>query len=258
MKLALALCAAPLLLAQEAAVFETAAIKPVAIDAPCSNGSMIQPMTGGGLRVECMSLKPMLTWAYQVQNFQISGGPAWVESMRWNIMAKADAAAGAGALEYEKMSDAQRAQTLERVRRRLQALLAERFQLVIRRESREQAVYSLTVAKGGPKLKESENQSASGFIRGGRNEVISKGAFLAQLAHFLAIPLRRPVIDNTGLAAHYDFELHWTPEAPPGGDAQPGPTVFTAIQEQLGLRLEAAKAPVDLLVIERVEKPVDN
>src|ERR1043165_9835594 len=111
MKLALALWALPLLVAQETPVFETAAIKPVAVDAPCSNGSMIQPMTGGGLRVECKSLKPMFTWAYQVQNFQISGCPAWVESARWNIMAKADAAAGAGALEYEKMSDAQRTET---------------------------------------------------------------------------------------------------------------------------------------------------
>src|SRR4051812_18248264 len=108
MKLALALCAVPLVLAaQEAPVFETASIKPVAADAPCDNGSMLQPMTGGGLRVECMSLKPMLTWAYEVQNFQISGGPGWVESMRWNIMAKPDpAAVGPGALEFEKMTDA--------------------------------------------------------------------------------------------------------------------------------------------------------
>ena len=252
-----------MLLAQSAPprpAFETATVKPSPPDGQCA--SMIEPMTGGGLRIACLPLNAILAWTYQVQNYQISGGPGWLTSAHWDILAKpAPPGPDDGpALEYEKMTDAQRARSSELVRQRLQSLLTERFQLVIRRETREQPAYALTVAKSGPRLKESADQSKSGFLGRGRSQITSRGSQLPLFAQYLAIDLRRPVVDRTGLTAHYDFHLEWTPET--AGSASenrdPGASIFTAIQEQLGLRLESIKAPVDLLVIERAERPVEN
>jgi uncharacterized protein (TIGR03435 family) len=252
--LAIAVCASALL-AQDVA-FETSSIKPAEPGAAC-NG-MIEPMTGGGLRVECVNLKALLTWAYQVQTYQISGGPSWFESASWNIMAKA--APVASAIEYEKMTDEERKRSSELIRRRLQSLLTERFQLTLRRETRDQPVYSLTVAKNGPKLKESADQAKSGFLSRRPGRITSRGALLATFAQFLGVDMGRPVLDRTGLAAHYDFQLEWTPDrrtATPDA-TETGPTIFTAIQEQLGLKLEPAKGPVEMLIIERAEKPADQ
>jgi uncharacterized protein (TIGR03435 family) len=236
---------APILLSAQS--FETASIKPVEPGGPCQ--SMIAPMTGGGLRVECVGLTSLITWAYQVQNYQLSGGPAWIHSTSWNIMAKAPAVEGA--IEYENMTDDQRKESSALARKRLQNLLAERFQLTLRRESREQSVYTLTIGRAGPKLKESEDQSKSGMVARGRGRLICRGGLLDVAAQMLAVDLGRPVINQTGLAKHYDFEVHWTTE---GAE---GPSVFTAIQE-LGLKLEATKAPVEMLVIERAERPSEN
>ncbi len=247
--------------------FETASVKPTERDSACSNGSVIGPMPGGGLRVECLALKSILTWAYDVQDYQISGGPSWIASDRWNILAKpASDVPQDGPIQYEKMNDAQRRTYMALVRQRLQALLAERFQLQLRHEAREQTMYALTVAKNGPKLKESADQSVSGFLKRGRGQITGKGAQIETLAQFLAIDVRRPIIDRTGLTSRYDFTLDWTPDRAPSADdagkaaaADPtGPTVFTALQEQLGLRLESQKGPVDTLVIDRVTKPSEN
>ncbi len=141
------------------------------------------------------------------------------------------------------------------------ALLAERFQLVLRREEREQTAYVLTVAKGGPKMKE----SAPGMIRRGNGEILSKGSQMGSFVRFLAVDLRRPVTDATGLTGTYEFDLKWTPDRPANTEPDAattrdpaGPTIFTAIEEQLGLRLESRKTPVETRFIERVDKPSDN
>jgi bla regulator protein blaR1 len=220
-------------------------------------------MPGGGLRVECLSLKTIITWAYEVQDYQVSDGPAWVESTRWTIIATAGAVDTGNPIDYEKMDDAQRKRSMDLVRLRLQALLAERFHLTLRHEAREQTIYALTIAKSGTKLKESADQSRSGFLRRGRGQIEARGAQLDALAQFLAVDLLRPVVDRTGLSAHYDFKLDWSPDLPgasgsggrdAGADTS-GPTLLTAIQEQLGLRLESRKGPVETLVIEHAEKP---
>jgi uncharacterized protein (TIGR03435 family) len=242
------------------ATFETASIKPTPPDAQCG---MIQPMPGGGLRIECLNLKTILVWAYDVQNYQISGGPAWAESQRWDILAKPAAMEGAtsGPAEYANMDDSHRKQYMSAVRQRLQALLADRFQLALRHEMREQTVYVLAVAKGGPKMKESANQSESAFIKRGRGQITARGAQMEGLIRFLAIDVQRPITDRTGLTRHYDFTLEWTPDPPANAESHKdspdasGPTVFTALQEQLGLRLESQKGPVETLVIDRAEKP---
>jgi uncharacterized protein (TIGR03435 family) len=197
----------------------------------------------------------MLTWAYDVQRYQISGGPEWVESQRWNILATPPGPADPSIpTQYQEMNEQQRKTSMAAVKARLQALLADRFQLTLRRESHGQTVYALMVAKSGPKLQEAADQTKSGSIFRGPNKVESKGRTLDSLAQMLGTDLQRPVLDRTGLTAHYDFKLEWTPDSAERTDAA-GPTLFTAIQEQLGLRLESQKAPVEMLVIENVVKP---
>jgi uncharacterized protein (TIGR03435 family) len=247
--------------------FETASIKPVAANAACANGSMIGPMPGGALRVECLPLKAIVAWAFQAQNYQISGLPAWTETERFDIAAKPpeeERAKEPGPARYQDMTDEQRARFMDLSRRRLQALLADRFHLVVRHEAREQTAYVLTVAKGGPKMKESADQSAAGGISRGPGRIKGEGQRMEAFVTFLAVSVQRPVIDQTGLKAHYDFNLTWTPERPASAGAAPevsepsGPSIFTAIEEQLGLRLESRKVPVDTLVIDRIERPSEN
>lgn len=221
---------------------------------------MIEPMAGGGLRIDCLSLRTILTYAFDVQDYQISGGPAWAGSDGWSIVAKASGSESpdAGPVHYEDMTDAQRKMFSDLIRQRLQALLADRFQLVLRHDIREQITYALTVSKGGAKMTESADQSRADVLRRGRGQITSNGARMEALARFLAIDLRRPVIDRTGLTAHYDFKLEWTPDTDQQDPDSPAPSLFTAIQEQLGLRLESEKGPVEVLVIERAEKPTGN
>ena len=233
------------LLAQRSA-FEVASIRPTGPDERCG---IIEPLPGGGLRVCGLALKTVVTWAYDVQDYQIVGGPSWIEKDAWDILAKppADIAQSAPA-EYEKMTAPQQAAYSKLVRSRLQLLLAERFHLQLRHEMREQTAYALMPAKGGPKMKE----SAGGMIHRGRGEIVSRGANMESLARFLAVDLRRPVANETNLAGIYEFTPQWTPDNTP--DAS-GPSIFTAIEEQLGLRLEARKAPVETLVIEKADRP---
>ena len=240
----------------ERPAFDVASIKPSEPDSP----GMIGPTTGGGLNAEGMTLKTMIAWAYGVQGYQISGGPAWMYSTRWSILAKPPALGStAGVLEYEKMTDADRASTMSLVKRRTQTLLEERFQLTIQREAREQTVFALSIAKGGVKMKESEDQSQSDFIRRGKGLVIARNCRTALLAEYLGLDLDRPVIDRTGLTAHFDFRLEFTPDS--GGTAEatdPGASLATAVQSQLGLRLDLTKAAVDTLVIQKAEKASGN
>jgi bla regulator protein BlaR1 len=257
--------------------FEVASIKPSGSD-DRRVSIMMQP--GGGLRTTGSTLKMLLTMAYDVREFQISGGPAWINTDRYDIMAKAERSTGAENPpgDPRTMTDEQRKTVGDQMRERLRALLADRFQLTLHRESKEQSVYALVVAKNGPKLQESQTKEGTGprgpMMRMGRGELSGQGVRLDMLASTLSNQLGRTVIDRTGLKGNFDFKLTWTPDPgqsatplgggpPPGADAPPppdpnGPSVFTALQEQLGLRLESQKGPVEMLVIDRVEKPSEN
>jgi uncharacterized protein (TIGR03435 family) len=141
----------------------------------------------------------------------------------------------------------------------LQQLLADRFALRLHRETKEITIYSLIVGKNGPKLK--EGGSAGPYLsRPSPGRLAGQRASMSSLASALAGNLGRPVIDNTGLKGGYDFSLEWTADAAP--DAVPadtsGPSLFTALQDQLGLRLESKKAPIEVLIIDRAEKPSPN
>jgi bla regulator protein blaR1 len=220
---------------------------------PGGDGSrrMIQFVPGGGLRVTGATLKFLLAVAYNVLDVQISGGPAWINSDHFNIVAKSERGESESAPDdIHKMTDAQMKTSVELIRQKLQALLADRFQLTLHHESKEQPVYRLVIGKDGPKLQESLSKQERHMMMG-RGELSGDGAPFEMLVSNLSSQLGRPVIDRTGLTGHYDFKLQWAPDSN-------GPSIFTAIQEQLGLRLESERGPVDILVIDRAEKPSEN
>jgi bla regulator protein blaR1 len=256
--------------------FEVASVKPSGTN---DRRIMIQIQPGGSFRTSGSTLKMLVTFAYDVREFQVSGGPGWINTDRFDIVAKAERSSAAETLpdDPRKMTEEQRKTVGDQMRERLQALLTDRFQLTLHRETKEQSVYALVIAKSGSKLQASQAKEADG-PRGrmmmNRGELSGEGVPLEMLTRTLSSQLGRTVIDRTGLKGNFDFKLTWTPDpgqsaAPPSGgppsgaDAPPppdpnGPSVFTALQEQLGLRLESQKGPVEMLVIDRVEKPSEN
>jgi uncharacterized protein (TIGR03435 family) len=187
-------------------------------------------------------------------------------------MARSDAESAKGLEDIAKMTDAQRKTVREQMGERLRALLADRFQLVVHKETKDQPIYALVVSKNGAKLKEAKAvEGARQGMSMNRGRLEGFAAPMEMLGQTLSNVTARPVIDKTGLTAKYDFVLEWTPEA--GADARAqgfgngvtepapapgGPTIFTALQEQLGLRLESQKGPVPNIVIDRAEKPSEN
>jgi bla regulator protein BlaR1 len=255
--------------------FEVASIKR---SAQYDGRTLIQVQPAGGLRTSGATLRYLVTLAYGVRPFQISGGLGWIDSDRFDIVAKPErgAASDNAADDLRNMTDSQRETAQEQMRLRLQALLADRFQLVIHRETKEGAVYALVVGKSGAKLKPADGREETGFrgLRIGAGQLTGSVASLEMLVTALSNQLGRPGLDWTGLKGNFDFKLEWTPDAAQtavagGGPTLPsagspaapdpgGPSLFTAIQEQLGLRLESQKGPVETIVIDRVERPSDN
>lgn len=206
---------------------------------------------GGRLTVTNQILRGMVTFAYGVQYWQIAGAPGWFETDRFDITAKAE-------------GDPSRDEMLAMFR----ALLEDRFQMKLHRETREGPTYELTVAKNGPKfqkaapLKENERANvytyrtgsptapAISLIRAGRS------ASMAMLASALQSQLSRPVIDKTGLAGEFDFRVEFAAD---DSHLDEFPSLFTALQDQLGLKLEPAKGQVEMIVIDHAERtPKEN
>jgi bla regulator protein blaR1 len=237
--------------------FTVASIKP---NRSSDDRFMMRFLPGGGLTATGVTLKMLIMNAYEVAGYQIVGAPAWVGTERWNIEAKADGVRGT--LKREE-SDAM-----------LQRLLEDRFQLKSHRESKKLPAYALVVAKGGAKLKAhaaadgARPQESFGF-----GSAAGTGVPIPDLAFQLSQGLGRPVLDRTGLQGRYDFTLEWTPAPgeftaaaiglpPRAGPPRPvdpnRPSIFTALEEQLGLRLKSTKAPVEILTIDHVEQPSEN
>jgi uncharacterized protein (TIGR03435 family) len=246
---ALAAAVAAALLAQPpAAKFEVASVKD---SAPNQRGYSIAP-AGGGMKARNCPLSTVIQEAYAIQPFQLSAGPSWIRTARYDIDAKAgDAQAARGQL-----------------RAMLQSLLADRFQLAVHRETRELPVYSLTIAKGGPKLTPVPNPPAAHGVdfRNGGTLILGRAATMQELAEALSFRVERSVTDHTGLDGRYDFRIEFTPdeavprfgeEHAPLGDVD-GSSLFTALQEQAGLRLESSRGPVPILVVDRVARPSAN
>ena len=177
-------------------------------------------------------------------SFQLASGPNWLDTDKFDIIAETG--------RREEISQ-------DQLKLLLQSLLAERFHLKIHLERREEPVYGLMTDKSGPKLtKATAHETGSGMNthrESGRVIMKGTGVPISELATNLGNQLGRFVIDSTGLEGHYDFLLQFAPVQAQESD---GPSLFTAVREQLGLRLEPQKAPVEVWVIDRAEKPSEN
>jgi len=241
-------------------VFEVATIKP---SAPNQPGKLFQ-VNGREFSTINTSVNDLIVFMYGIHSKQILNGPAWLETDLFDITAKPDGEGQPSMDQYKTM---------------VKKLLADRFKLTFHRDKKELSVYAIVIGKNGPKLTKSEgdpNGSPSLLFRG-LGLLPAQNASMADFAGVMqGAVLDKPVVDQTGLAGKFDFTLTWTPDefqfaglgikVPPPGDPSvsiwPGgtaaPDLFTAFQQQLGLKLESTKAPAEVFVIDRVEKPTEN
>jgi uncharacterized protein (TIGR03435 family) len=248
---------------QEKLGFEVASIKRMD---PAALGGGPRPlapgvMPGGGIRSQ-VPIFNVICWAYGIDGDNLSGGPSWVRSDRYDIQAKPEKFDGP-----EDPTAPISEQRANRVRQRVKALLAERFHLAVRTETKESAVYVLSVAKGGHKL--TPDPEGRGGARRGAGVIEGFGAPISFLALNLKLELGRPVLDETGIDGKFKFKLEYRPEnvqekmamaaaGQPVADDDPRPSIFAAIKSQLGLELQSKKGPVTTAVIERIERPTEN
>lgn len=247
-----ALCVAPLALAQSATKvleFEIASVRPANPDVRTSN---VLLGAGESLTVVNVPLQKIIMYAYDIRDFQLAGGPGWIGVERYDIAAKT-AAVDRAASEASTETDDQRKGRVTRVREMLRSLLSDRFGLRAHFEQREQSVLRLRIAKGGPKL--SKDANPQGRVSTVDGHIQGYGAPLSMLATQLSMATGMIVQDETGLGGRYDFVLDWAPDNADPSDARP--SLFTAVS-RLGLRLERANGPVNILVIDHVERPSAN
>jgi uncharacterized protein (TIGR03435 family) len=247
--------------------YAVATIKPTSME----EERFMSRLSPDGVRMEGVPVQEMLRTAFGVEQDRLLGVPSWAKSDRYDIEAKVEPA---DAPKLEGL-------TLRQRQAMLLPLLTDRFNMKYHHETRELPVYVLTIAKGGSKLMESKPEPAQANhaplrkMMMGRGSFESQGGSVAALMQALSMQLGRTIIDKTGLTGNYDFTLKWTPDTgsgpmmpgpdggPPGGDNTDasdanGPSLFTALQEQLGLKLEPEKGPVDVIVIDRLDQPSPN
>jgi uncharacterized protein (TIGR03435 family) len=220
--------------------FEVASIRPSS--AAPGAGTSVNLFEGGRIRITNEPAKLLIRFAFRLQDAQIIGGPNWLDQDRFDIEAKTGRSQKPTAEEFEPM---------------FQALLTDRFGLQFHRETKELTVGALVVAKGGPKLTLSREELGSSSTNGGSKklDLVATGTSMALLASYVGNRLNRIVVDRTGLSGSYDFKLEWAPD---GEVDSPAPPLVSALQDQLGLRIEAQKAQVEVLVIERITRPTEN
>ena len=243
-------CASPTL-----ATFDVATIKPDQIDSRGTQlGGTVDSLNATGTAIH------MIEFAYKLHDFQVSGGPGWVTNEAWEVTAKVDQPpANYGSLSNDAGDEIQR--------ERLQAVLAQRFNLKCHFEAKQLPVYNLVLAKGGVKLRPtsagSKDIGSLGSDRhDGANRVYGTGISLQFITAILSGRVGRLVIDKTGLTGIYDFTVTYATDSDAASSvsaSEPsGPTIFTAVEEQLGLKLEPAKGPVPVLVIDSIIRPSEN
>jgi uncharacterized protein (TIGR03435 family) len=246
--------------------FEVASIKP---HAPGETLSSFR-LPSGGMTATNVTVRQLLLVVYDIQDFQLLGAPSWTGDDRWDIVAKLpgfvmpnDPTSLSGQ-EFKTIQD----QMQERIRN----LLIDRFQLKVRREMKEQPIYALVLAKGGPKITAAKladgNPGVRSSMSGGMGSATFTSSSMEKLAQSLSSRTGRAVVDKTGLTGKFDFKLEWMAEVDQPGAVNTavgadtpkpsGPSIFTAVQEQLGLHLEAQRGLVDVVSIERIEKPSPN
>lgn len=224
----------------QAGSFDVATIKPASPDEAGISGA---DGRDGVLKIWNASLKRCIGYAYKIPEDQVLGGPKWIDRLSYDLLAKADHPAGDAELWTM-----------------LPQLLADRFKLQLHHETRTVPGYTLTVAKGGIKAAPADSARHS-FGNGGRGFIDSGASPLSVLTRRLSALLGRPVIDMTGDKRKFDFHLKWTPDdAQTGADAATPdrPSLFTALREQLGLKLESGKVSAEVIVVDHAELPSDN
>jgi uncharacterized protein (TIGR03435 family) len=261
--------------------FEVASVKP---NRSGSENARMTTQPGGRYIGTNVPLRLLILHAHQLADSQLAGGPAWVSSDRFDITAKGEG-------EFQSISSTPSSETT-RLQLMLRALLADRFKLVLRAESRDVPSYALVLGrtdrKLGPKLQPSTtdcaarmaamragkppSQPPSGFrvvcgLQTGPGIIAGGDITMEQVVGSLSSALRSVVNDRTGLTGRFIVDLSWTPEptsqgldrnAPPAAIDLSGPSLFTAVQEQLGLRLESTRMPIKVMVIDRVEQPTPD
>ncbi|HKV49191.1 MAG TPA: TIGR03435 family protein [Candidatus Acidoferrales bacterium] len=256
--------------------FEVASIKrtskPIAIN-PNSKG---EP---GHYVASDSSLKMLIEFAFNVRDFQVSGGSGWIDTEKFDVDAKLD----------DSMIEEQRnlpfEQVLAQMRLAMRSLLADRFGLKVHRQKKNLEAFALVVSKGGPKLGTAVSQTTApnrnqregtvmiSMVNAGHLTLTAKEASLDRLASMLSYQFDRPVINQSGIKGTYTFTLQWTPDAGTGLGGRPilpppepsqsppdrsGASIFTAIHEQLGLKLESKRVPTDTIVVDRAHQPTPN
>ena len=235
--------------------FEVATIKPSDPARP----EQIVTLRGVDVITTNTTVHDLINLAYWLHPKQLTGGPAWTESEKFDMTGKPDAP-GQPNVDQMKMM--------------IQKLLADRFQLKFHFEKRQLPVYAIRIAKNGPKLTKSQDDPKGipgwGFGRNASGMVMTfRNSPLSQFTALLQNSMDRPVVDQSGLSERYDFRLTFTPDAPQAAllglgpapaanNPDAAPDLFAAFQQQLGLKLESTNAPVDVMVIDKVEKPSDN
>jgi uncharacterized protein (TIGR03435 family) len=255
-----------------------------------ANAKQRQPslniLPGGRLNAIGTSLRRLITFAYDLSPNQLSGTSGWMDSERYDVVAQPPEGVILGAVGNQVQSTKANGKTsswteltpgsegAHEIREMVQALLSERFQLKVHRQTRELPAYALVVAKNGPKLTEAKNPNSLQLSSRGKGEITFEGVPMSFLATQLTKMTERTVLDRTGLTGSYDFTLSWTPDekqkktskvkAGGGGKAASttdhanGPSVFTALEKQIGLKLQATKGPVEVLVVDHAEKPTED
>lgn len=216
--------------------FDVASVKP---GDPSVHGQMVRSATG---RYEAhnLTLLSLVLGAYQLNPNQLIGGPNWLTSSGWDITATFPPAS-----------------TDDQKREMMRNLLADRFALTGHRETRELPIYTLSVARGGPKMKEAPD--AQGTMSAGPRMIRYSSATMSELAGQLSSYLEKQVVDKTSLPGRYAIDLKFIPvQAGASDNTEGGPTIFTALQERLGLKVDSTRGPVEVLVIDKAEKPSGN
>jgi uncharacterized protein (TIGR03435 family) len=212
----------------------------------------------GHFKAENVTALVLIQWAFALPENRIEGGPAWIRAKKFDMEAESDPAVDEQLHGLD--SDAARQQK----QRMVQALLADRFGLKVHVETRTLQIYALVVAKGGAKFKASEKSGTTIATNSSKGNVqmTVQGSdhTLALLAEQLGRNLGRVVVDKTGLDGRFDFTLKYVSDdaVSPIADAPSGPSVFTALQEQLGLKLEPKKGPVEILIVDHIDLPSEN
>jgi uncharacterized protein (TIGR03435 family) len=210
--------------------------------------------TSAGLRIDNLPIKFVILDAYNLQEDQIANVPDWAKNFNYDIEAKVDDDDRAALVKMP----------IDERRTMVKPLLAERFKLKTHLETRELPIYALVIAKGGsklvdaPKIVDEPGKHHNQGIRAGRGELTGMEAGTDGIVRVLGRYIKRPIVDRTGLTGSYNFTLKWTDEDAPADPESNAPSMFTALQEQLGLKLEATKASMTVVVIDSIEQPTPD